>query len=293
MSVKLPKLFLDSSDPQDTLKVKSLIGGIDGQTTNPSLVVKNKTVKSFIDKGKKITEKELIAIYKDIINELDSIISGPISVETYADWETTSEEMLQQAHEMKTWGKNIYVKFPAIPAGIEAAYKFTAQGGKVNLTLVFDQIQGAGVFVATMATKTPAFISPFVGRWDDRGYNGLDLVKNLKKMYKSFNHKLNRSTSHIQILGASVRSLDHFYSLMVLDADIITAPLSIYEEWMLNEKFVPDESYKSSQTGLKNLIYSDISFYPDYKSYDILKVENSLLDEGLQKFVKDWKSAIT
>src|SRR3989344_1507695 len=183
MSIKLPKIFLDSGNPQDTKKAKGLLGFLDGQTTNPSLVAKNPEVQKFIESGKKLSSKELLKFYRDIIGEMEKQIAGAISVEVYADWETKAAEMLKQAENMSSWGRNIYIKFPTIPEGVRAAAEFVKKGGRVNMTLVFDQNQAGAVYAATLPSKQPAFVSPFIGRWDDRGYYGLDLVKNIVKMY--------------------------------------------------------------------------------------------------------------
>src|SRR3990167_9992015 len=115
MSLKLPKIFLDSGNPKDTKRAKSLLGFLDGQTTNPSLVLKHPEAQKYLADGKKFTSDELLNFYQQIIIELDAQLAGPISVETYADWETSSDEMLEQAREMKKWGNNIYIKFPSIP----------------------------------------------------------------------------------------------------------------------------------------------------------------------------------
>lgn len=293
MSIKLPKLFLDSGNPEDTKKVKSLIGYIDGQTTNPSLVVKNPTVLEYIAQGKKLQKDELISIYREIITEIDKMVSGPISVETYADWNTSAQEMVEQAHEMKTWGRNIYIKFPTIKQGLIAANEFVKTGGNVNMTLVFDQNQAAAVYTATYPAFANAFVSPFVGRWDDKGYDGLDLIRNIKKMYKSFSEKRRERECHVEILAASIRNMEHFYTSMQIGADIITAPMSIYEEWINQERFVPDEKYHADKRGLRSIIYQDIALHNDFTQYDIRKDDNSLLSEGLDKFVSDWNKILS
>lgn len=299
MSIKLPKIFLDSGDPEETKKAKGLIGSIDGQTTNPSLVVKNPEIQKFVESGKKLTETELLGYYKNIIQELEKEIAGPISVETYADWDTKADDMLKQAEDMATWGRNIYVKFPAIPEGIKAANLFVQKGGRVNMTLVFTQEQAAAVFAATLPTTQQAFISPFIGRWDDRGVDGMDLVKNIYKMYKKFGSlgkskiDTNHTKTHVSILAASIRNLDHFYSSIFMGADILTVPMSILREWVQDEKWMPDEHYRISSRGLKSMIYKDLPFSEDYTSYEFDKEKGSLLDEGLQKFVADWNKLLT
>src|SRR3989338_8815064 len=108
MSIKLPKIYLDSGNPEETKRAKGILGFIDGQTTNPSLVAKNPEVVTFLSQGKKLTEKELYDFYKQIVTEIQKELSGPLSVEVYADWDTKAAAMLTQAEEMSTWGKNIY-----------------------------------------------------------------------------------------------------------------------------------------------------------------------------------------
>ncbi|HRN70725.1 MAG TPA: transaldolase family protein, partial [Candidatus Woesebacteria bacterium] len=275
MSIKLPKIFLDSGDPEETKKAKGLIRTIDGQTTNPSLVVKNPEIQKYVEGGKKLTEAELLGYYKQIIQELDKELAGPISVETYADWNTKASDMLKQAEDMVAWGRNIYIKFPTIPEGVRAAHEFVQKGGCVNMTLVFTQEQAAAVFAATLPTTQQCFISPFIGRWDDRGYEGLDLVKNMYKMYKKFGTlgkskiDTNHTKTHVSILAASIRNLDHFYASIFMGADILTVPMSILRDWVQEEKWIPDEHYRIPSKGLKSLVYQDIPFSDDFSSYKI------------------------
>lgn len=296
MSIKLPKIFLDSSDPAETIKAKSLLGRIDGQTTNPSLVAKNPEVQKYIASGKKLTEKDLLARYKAIIGEIEKEIAGPISVEVYADWSTDAATILKQANDMFTWGKNIYVKFPTIPAGLKAAHEFTKNGGRANMTLVFDQMQSAAVYAATLPGKTQPsvahFISPFIGRWDDRGFNGLDIVKNIIKMYKKFDKQRNAKKSHVEVLAASIRTLDHFYASIFLGADILTIPVKTILQWIDQEKWMPDEKYRIQTAGLKSILYQDIPLKENFEEYTIDKSEGGLLDEGLKKFAKDWNALL-
>lgn len=292
MSIKLPKIFLDSSDPLETKKAKGLLSLLHGQTTNPSLVVKNPEVVKYTAKGKKLKKNELLKFYKDLIQEIEKQIAGPISVEVYADWNTTAKVMLAQADDMFSWGRNIYIKFPTIPEGVKAAHEFVGKGGRVNMTLVFDEVQSAAVYTATLATQKPAFVSPFIGRWDDRGFNGLNLVKNIQKQYRGFNKKLHKKDSHVEVLAASIRSLDHFYASIFMEADIMTIPLKIIYDWIQEEKWMPDEHYRIQTPGLKSIVYQDVPYQTDYTKYVIEKTEGSLLDEGLNKFVGDWNKIL-
>jgi transaldolase len=292
MSIKLPKIFLDSGDPEETKKAKGLLGYLDGQTTNPSLVVKNPDIQKFLASGKKLTEEALLGEYKRIIEALHKELAGPISVEVYADWNTKAADMLKQAENMFTWGRNVYIKFPTIPEGVKAAHEFVQKGGRVNMTLVFDETQAAAVYAATEKTTQPAFISPFIGRWDDRGYNGLDLVKNILKLYKKFDKIKKAKKSHVLVLAASIRHLDHLYASIFLKADIATVPLKLIQEWVHEETWIPDEHYRVKEDGLKSLIYEDLQLKKNFEEYVIEKKDGDLLDEGLNKFVKDWKALI-
>lgn len=303
MKNRLPKIFLDSGNPEETKKAKSLLGFIDGQTTNPSLVAKHPDVASYLQKGKKLTEKELLNFYRQIITEIRKQVAGSISVEVYADWQTKWPEMLKQAEEMNSWSHNLHIKFPTTSEGLKAAYEFIKKGGKVNMTLVFDQTQAAAVYLATIIHPSTShqspianhFISPFIGRWDDRGYHGLDLLKNIIKMYKYFEKLSGKSAgknSHLLVLAASIRSLDHFYGAISLGADIITLPLKVIVEWIEAEKWLPDQHYQIDSHGLKSIPYEKISLKKSFEDYEIRHEKGSLLDEGINKFASDWKKLL-
>lgn len=288
--MSLPKFFLDSCDPAATREMKSTVGKIDGQTTNPTLLVKNPEVQKRIQGGK-IKEVDLLALYKQAIQEVDSVIpGGAISIEVYADWNTPANEMLRQAENMYSWIPNAYMKFPSIPEGLKAAYEFTSKGGRVNMTLVFDQAQAAAVYSATRNTKSPAFVSPFLGRWDDRGYQGVDLVKNIVQMYRSFDKK-QKSVPHVDVLAASIRTMDHFYASIAYGADIITAPLATFQRWVSEGRKVP-ETFEVSTKNLQSIPYKDLQYTDDFASYQIDRSESGLLHQGLTKFVSDWDGVV-
>lgn len=286
-----PQIFLDSGNPEETKKAKSLLGFLDGQTTNPSLVAKNPEVARYLKKGKKLKEKELLDLYKQLIQSISTLIPGPVSAEVYADWDTPVERLLEQAQMMSEWGRNVYIKFPVIPNALNAANQFIEKGGKVNMTLVFDLTQSSVVYAATSSAKYAPFISPFVGRWDDRGYIGLDLIKNIARQYKNYYKKARLKESPVKILSASIRSLDHLYGSMFYGADIVTIPVSIVEEWIGDEMWIPDTTYRVPTNARKSLIYTEIPL-KKREEYDISDVPGSLLSEGLAKFLADWNKLI-
>ena len=110
------KIFLDSGDPQETREALSVLGFLDGQTTNPSLIAKNPNAI-----GKKFSAAEVLNFYENVVKEVSSLIpQGSVSVEVYADKDTSSEEMLDQAKEFYGWIPNAHIKYPTITEGLKA-----------------------------------------------------------------------------------------------------------------------------------------------------------------------------
>ena len=184
------KLFLDGADPEETRQAIALMGFLDGQTTNPTLVAKNPKLLERISRQKP-TQDELYSFYRGIVEEISSLIPhGSVSIEVYADETTDSAEMLKKAEWMNTWIPNAHIKFPTTRHGLAAAQQATQAGIRVNMTLCFTQEQAAAVYAATSgAKKGDVFVSPFIGRLDDIGQNGMDLIKNTASMYKKRDRK--------------------------------------------------------------------------------------------------------
>src|SRR3989344_4919947 len=188
------KIFLDSGDPNETRRALEELGFLDGQTTNPSLIAKNPDIQKRRAAGEVLTNDEVYSFYEGIVKEISSLIpEGSVSIEVYADHTTTTDEMLAQARAMYGWIPNpstsleagAQIKFPIVAAGLEAAEMFVREGKRVNMTLCFSQEQASAVYSATQGAKRgDVFLSPFVGRLDDRKENGMDLIKNILRMYK-------------------------------------------------------------------------------------------------------------
>ena len=187
------KIFVDSGDPAETRAVLRRLGRLDGQTTNPSLIAKNPAAQARLARGEKFSREEVLQHYRTVVTEVSQLIpQGSVSIEVYANAQTTTEVMLAQAREMFTWIPNAHIKFPITTAGLAATEAVVAQGMRVNLTLNFSLEQAAAVYAATRgAARGQVFLSPFIGRVDDRGESGLDLKF---------------GTSIPPITGASVRS---------------------------------------------------------------------------------------
>lgn len=281
MQTAMPSLiFIDGGDPAETKQAKELLGHIDGQTTNPSLVAKNPEIMRYLVDGKKLTREEALAEYRKIVESVARETDGPVSIQVIADSSTTKEEMLRQARVYKDWIPNGVVKFPCIMAGLAAAEEYCREGS-INITLNFSQEQAAAVYVATKKAKHRVFISPFVGRLDDRGENGMEVVANIFRMYGKYGKQ------KVEVLTASVRKLDHLFYALQLKSHAITVPFKIFEKWAGTGFKQPLPSYRYDPGSLKPIPYKELILDRDWRDYDL---HHPLTDAGVAKFMEDWTS---
>ncbi|OGG17686.1 hypothetical protein A3D78_03855 [Candidatus Gottesmanbacteria bacterium RIFCSPHIGHO2_02_FULL_39_14] len=277
---RLPsKIFIDGGLPEETntasgRMLHDLSSPLDGQTTNPTLIARNLAAKEG-----KLTEKDALAEYKRIVQEMSSIIpAGSISIQVFANEKTPASEMLEQAKERNKWIPNASIKFPATGEGLKAAGKACLEM-PINITLVFSQSQAAAVYEVTRGAKYPIFISPFVGRLDDIGENGMDVVKNILKMYEN-------GDGHVEVLTASVRNLDHILYALWLKSDIITIPFKVFQLWADENFKYPADDYVYNKPELKPIPYhSDVKLGRDWQTYDL---QHMLTEKGLSAFFSDW-----
>lgn len=273
-------LFIDGGDPREAQKAKELLGYIDGQTTNPTLISKNPQVQERLTRGERLTKKEALNFYKKIVTEIAKITDGPISIEVYADKNTTSKEMLEQAEKLVVWTKNTYIKFPTNKEGLQAA-QVACQKFSINMTLCFSQEQAAAVYSATKEARYEVFISPFIGRLDDRGENGMDLVKNILDMYQN-------GDGHVKVLTASVRSIQHILYAIKLKSPALTIPFKVFQEWATTHFVLPDENFQYKSVS-KSIPYQKLSLDKPWQEYHI---RHELTDIGMERFSADWNSLI-
>ncbi|MFA9557065.1 fructose-6-phosphate aldolase [Evansella sp. AB-rgal1] len=187
------KFFLDTGNLEEIKRVAKL-GLVDGVTTNPTLIAKE---------GRP---------FEEIIKEICEVVDGPVSAEVIG---LTVEEMVQEASVLAAWAPNVVIKLPMTEAGLEATYRLTQQGIKTNVTLVFSAAQGL------MAAKAGAtYISPFVGRLDDIGTEGMALVRDLKTILTNYGFET-------EIIAASIRNIEHVEKTAIAGADIATIPGSL------------------------------------------------------------------
>ncbi len=279
------KIFLDSGDPQDTREVLTSIGFLDGQTTNPSLIIKNPEAQERLARGAKFTQDEVTAFYKNVIAEIVEVLGDQsISIEVSADQCTTAESIIKQAHEMTTWAKHPHIKIPITREGLKAGEILSREGIHLNYTLNFSQQQAAAVHAATRgAKKEQIYISPFHGRLDDYGVRGADVIANIEKMYR-INH------SHVQVLVASVRDYDTFLFAIASKTDIVTVPRKVLMQWKQHALPVPTEQKEiHTDRELAPQPYQEIDLQQPWERYNI---QHDLTDAGIKTFVADWNKII-
>jgi transaldolase len=190
------KFFIDTADIEE-IKAANLRGWVDGVTTNPSLVAK--TGLPFFD------------VIKSICKE----VKGPVSAEVIG---LESEQMLKEGRELAKLADNVVVKIPMTEQGLIAVKKLTSEGIKTNVTLVFSPVQ------ALLVAKAGAsMVSPFVGRLDDVGQDGMQMVSEVIQMYQNYDFQT-------EVLVASVRSPMHIQVAAVMGADIATIPFKVMQQ---------------------------------------------------------------
>jgi transaldolase len=193
------KLFLDTANvEQITEGVK--LGLISGVTTNPTLVA-----------------KEGEYDYKEVVKEICNIIDGPVSVEVVVE---KAVEMLNQAREISTWASNVVVKIPATEEGYKIMSQLCNEGIKVNMTLCFSLNQA---LLGAVAGVT--YVSPFVGRLDDVGHDGMELVKDIVEAFYLYGFET-------EVIAASIRHPLHCVTAVKAGADIATIPYHVFKQMM-------------------------------------------------------------
>jgi transaldolase len=264
-------IYLDSSNPEDTKEALSILGFIDGQTTNPSLFSKvNKT---------KFSESNIWDAYKECVIKIHNLIpEASVSAEIYADTSSTVNQMIVQANRIQEFGPFVHIKIPICTNGIKTLQELVNNNQKVNMTLGFDQNQAYAVAqIAQNTTKGQVYYSSFIGRLFDAGINGFENLKNVKRMYQEIN-------SPVSILACSFRNLDQFLACMALEVDIVTVSIDILREWQKHNFVIPslDSFHFEGQ---------QIMYVPQ-DQLDVTKVDNQLSLNGIHKFATDWNSLI-
>ncbi|MBW2452003.1 MAG: fructose-6-phosphate aldolase [Deltaproteobacteria bacterium] len=188
------KFFIDTADVNE-IRAAGELGLVDGVTTNPSLVAKS---------GRDFNE---------VLTEIVGLVDGPVSAEVVA---TDAEGMLREAEQLVKFDpEKIVIKVPLIPEGLKATKRLSTLGIKTNVTLVFSAVQ------ALLAAKAGAtYVSPFVGRLDDIGHNGMDGVDQIRTIFDNYGFTT-------EIIVASVRSPQHVLEAGLMGADICTIPYSV------------------------------------------------------------------
>lgn len=191
------KFFIDTADLDD-IRELAATGLLDGVTTNPSLVAKSG--KDFVD----------------LIGDICAVVDGPVSAEVTA---TESERMLEEGRKLASIAPNVAVKVPLTPDGLKACKVLSGEGTMVNVTLCFSPAQ------ALLAAKAGAtFISPFVGRLDDIGTDGMALIRDIKTIYSAYDRL------RTEILVASIRHPGHVVEAAKMGAHVATMPPKVLRQ---------------------------------------------------------------
>lgn len=190
------EFFIDTAEV-DEIRQANALGLVDGVTTNPSLIAKS---------GRD---------FKEVITEITDIVDGPISAEVIA---LDAEGMVSEGRELAKIHPNIVIKVPMTEEGLKATRVFTAEGIKTNVTLIFSPLQ------ALLAAKAGAtYVSPFVGRLDDVGHDGLEGVDQIRTIFDNYGYTT-------KIIVASVRGPLHILNSALVAADICTIPFSVMKQ---------------------------------------------------------------
>lgn len=190
------KLFLDTANMKE-IREGAAMGILDGVTTNPSLVAKEKRE------------------YNELMKEICSVVKGDVSAEVIS---TDTEGMIEEARKLIKLADNIVVKLPLTKDGLRALRAVRSEGIRVNVTLCFSATQ------ALLAAKAGAnFISPFIGRLDDRGHDGMALIREIRQIYDNYGFET-------EVLVASVRHPLHVRDAAVIGADVCTMPYNVFDK---------------------------------------------------------------
>jgi transaldolase len=189
-------IYLDTANVKEIKEAVSQ-GAVDGITTNPSLAAKE---------GRD---------FKELVLEICNLVDGPISAEVIS---VEADAIVKEGRELAKLHKNIVVKCPLIPEGLKATKRLSAEGIRVNVTLCFSPTQ------ALLAAKAGAWcVSPFIGRLDDVGADGMELIRQIIAIYQNYDFKT-------KVLVASVRHTMHVVEAALAGGDICTMPYSVYQQ---------------------------------------------------------------
>ncbi|HZS34897.1 MAG TPA: fructose-6-phosphate aldolase [Methylomirabilota bacterium] len=190
------KIFLDTASVTE-LREAAAMGILDGVTTNPSLIAKEKRA------------------FRDLVEEICRIVDGPVSLEVVA---TDAAGMIQQGRELAKIASNVVVKLPTTADGLKALRVLRGEGVRTNLTLCFSPSQ------ALLVAKAGAtYVSPFLGRLDDISHVGMDLVRTIRKIYDNYEFET-------QVLAASLRNPLHVVDAALAGADVATLPYTVFQQ---------------------------------------------------------------
>lgn len=327
----MTQYLLDSGDPDEFRAISTLAKEhnevLFGATTNPTLIAKKLA-------GKKVSQNEAFELQKQIVLEIIDIVPGPVSAEVYADEKTTAEEMVEQGRKIASWHERVVVKLPTTVEGFKVRTVLRREKIPINNTLVFSQQQIFAVnlheqIIQQEQTTNPSasfrasdqrpngqlwppFISPFVGRLDDRGEDGTAVVEHAMRQKRAHNFTP-------LVLLSSVRRAEHVKRGVDCEVDLITAPGKVYQEWFTladeqpfgflrqssgqvaqgKKEAIDTKTYASTLKPIdywnppqELLAIDSVEEFMEAITSGKLDIRHDLTDIGLIKFADDWKAII-
>lgn len=292
----MTRFILDSGNPDEYQSALELFTTNDqvlwGSTTNPSLIARKLS-----ETGNKLTREEAFSLQKEIVTQILKIVPGAVSAEVYADGKTSAQEMIEQGREISQWNERVVIKLPTTKEGFIARAQLRKEHIVINNTLVFSQQQIYAICLQEhllqkeyqVKGKWPCFISPFLGRLDDRGEDGSTLVRNGMELKKHFPEEL-------WMLSASIRSVSHIKTCIELGSELITAPLKVYAEWLegttKTQKGQTLSSPKLWEVPAHIKAIQTLDEFEDAIKTGTLDITHDLTEKGIEKFTEDWKALL-
>ena len=277
------KILVDGGDPQETRQVKELLGFVDGQTTNPSLIAKNPHIKELIASGHKLSNREEMDEYKKIVQTISPLVGDAgVSIEVFSDERTMAQEMFDQGREMFSWIPNAYIKYPCTAEGLRAAQNVSRAKHEDQYDPLLFAATGSRSVRSDEGHKTTCLRFAFCWALGRHRQNGMDVVKNIKQMFL-------KGDGHVLVLAASIRSLEHLLYCFALETDLVTVPAKLLELWASKNFPMPDKQFLYKSPG-KSIPYEGLDLEQGWETFDI---QHELTRKGIEKFAADYRATLS
>ncbi len=302
----MTKFLLDSGDPQEYKEIATLAkeqgSELWGGTTNPTLIARK-----IAASGKKLSRQEAFTLQKELVLEIVETVPGAVSGEVYADHQTTADEMIEQGRDIASWHPRVVVKLPTTLEGLKARTVLRSEHIGINNTLMFSQQQ---IFAVTLHEKLmlalygpaktgfPAFLSPFIGRLDDKGENGLSMLHHSIELVRKY-----FTPDTVWMLEASVRNAEQTKGGIDYGTELETIRTTVLREWLQltpqQQEAIDVPAYTKNLTDIPSwtpteelLNITTIEDLMHAISSGKLDITHPLTTAGIDRFVADWNTIL-